>query len=88
MTHKGKSASLVRKSRKQLSVREARAALPELDAILEREGEVIIARRGQPIARVLPVVVPRTTPSHARLRAETAVLKSSQDLIREERDER
>lgn len=79
---------MVRRSRKQLSVREARAALPELDAILERNGEVIITRRGEPIARVLPVSARKRIPSHAKLRADMPVLKNSEDLIREERDER
>jgi antitoxin (DNA-binding transcriptional repressor) of toxin-antitoxin stability system len=88
MTHRKKSVGIERKSRKQLSVREVRAALSELEEILEREGEVIIARRGEPIARLLPVVVKRKTPSHASLRNETPVLRNSQDLIREERDER
>jgi antitoxin (DNA-binding transcriptional repressor) of toxin-antitoxin stability system len=76
------------RQKKVLSVREARATLPDLEAILEEEGEVIIARRGQPIARVLPMEIRRNVPSHARLRAEMPVLRSSQDLIREDRDER
>jgi prevent-host-death family protein len=72
-----------------LSIRETRAVLPELDAVLAREGSLIITRHGRPIARVVPLEPRRAVPSHADLRAAMPRLSTrSQDLLRAERDER
>jgi len=72
-----------------LSVRETRAVLPELDAVLAREGSLVITRRGRPIARVVPIEPRRAVPSHAELRAAMPRLGSrSEDLLRAEREER
>ena len=74
---------------KELNVREMRANIGRLDELLEEAGELIISRRGQPIARVLPVSRQRQRPDHADLRRRTALLTTpSADLIRAERDER
>jgi len=74
---------------KELSVREMRASIGRLDEMVEEAGELIISRRGQPIARVLPVSPTRRRPDHADLRQRTAPLKTaSVDLVRAERDER
>ncbi len=74
---------------KKLSVREMRANIGRLDELVEEAGELIISRRGQPIARVLPVSRQRQRPDHADLRQRSAPLTtSSADLIRAERDER
>jgi prevent-host-death family protein len=74
---------------RQLSVREIRAALTQLEQILEEEGEVVITRRGEPIARVLPAVRKGGIPSHADLRSRMSrVSVGSEVLIRQERDER
>ena len=74
---------------KELSVREMRASIGRLDEMVEEAGELIISRRGRPIARVLPVSGTRQRPDHADLRQRTAPLTtSSADLIRAERDER
>jgi len=74
---------------KKLNVREMRANIGRLDELVEEAGELIISRRGQPIARVLPVSRPRQRPDHADLRQRTALLTTpSADLIRAERDER
>ena len=61
---------------KEITVREMRAALPRLDELLAREGELVITRRGKPIARLLPTrpaagagAVPM--PSHPEFRART-----------------
>lgn len=54
---------------KQLTIREARAALTRVDELLAREPEVVITRRGKPIARLLPISRARNRPSHAALRA-------------------
>jgi antitoxin (DNA-binding transcriptional repressor) of toxin-antitoxin stability system len=73
---------------KELSIREMRGALGKLDEILVAEREIIVARRGHPIARILPIQPSREMPSHADLRAQTARLSSSADHIRADRDAR
>lgn len=74
---------------KKLSVREMRANIGRLDELVDEAGELIISRRGQPIARVLPISETRQRPNHADLRQRTPPLAtSSADLIRAERDER
>ena len=74
---------------KQLTIREAREALSHLDRLLAVEGELTITRRGEPIARVLPVGKRRTIPSHRDLRESMPRMrKSSEKVIREDRDGR
>ena len=74
---------------KKLSVREMRANIGRLDELVDEAGELIISRRGQPIARVLPVSRQRQRPDHADLRRRTPLLTTpSADIIRAERDER
>ena len=74
---------------KELSVREMRANIGRLDELVEEAGELIVSRRGKPIARVLPVSVQRQRPDHADLRRRTGQYAISlADLIRAERDER
>ena len=74
---------------KNLSIREVRKELAQLDELVSREGEVVITRRGQPIARLLPLRSKRRMPSHADLRASMSRLKKgSEQHIRTERDER
>jgi len=73
---------------KTLSIREMRGALGRLDQILEREDEIVIARRGEAIARVVPIRPRSSMPSHADLRAQMPRLSSSAELIREDRDSR
>ena len=74
---------------KQLTIREAREALSHLDRLLAVEGELTITRRGEPIARVLPVGKRRTIPSHRDLRESMPRMrKGSEKLIREDRDGR
>jgi prevent-host-death family protein len=72
-----------------LSIRELRGALTTLEERLAREGEVVITRRGEPIARVLPVGRRRELPSHRELRASMQLLAvGSEHLVREDRDAR
>ncbi|MFY9975132.1 MAG: prevent-host-death protein [Chromatiaceae bacterium] len=74
---------------KELNVREMREAIGRLDTLVEDAGELIVTRRGKPIARILPVTrrVPR--PDHAELRARMPHLGiPSEELIRQDRDER
>ena len=74
---------------KKLSIREVRKELTQLDELVSREGEVVVTRRGQPIARLLPLRSKRRMPSHADLRASMPRLKKgSEKYVREERDER
>ena len=44
--------------------REMRANIGRLDELVEEAGELIISRRGQSIARVLPVSRERQRPDH------------------------
>ena len=74
---------------KELNIREMRASLGQQDALIATEGELVIRRRGEPIARVLPITSQRRLPSHADLRQRMPLLQApSADLIRNERDER
>lgn len=74
---------------KSLSIREVRRELTQLDKLVAREGEVVITRHGQPIARLLPVRSTQRMPSHADLRASMPRLKQgSETHVRAERDER
>ena len=74
---------------KKLSIREVRRELAQLDQLVSREGEVVVTRRGQPIARLLPLRSKRIMPSHADLRAGMPRLKKgSEKLVRAERNER
>jgi prevent-host-death family protein len=72
---------------KTLSVRETRNKLAELDRLVEQAGEVIITRRGRPIARVLPVAGAKAKPDHRALRESMPPLETgSEVLIAAERD--
>ena len=74
---------------KKLSIREVRKELAQLDKLVSREGEVVVTRRGEPIARLLPLRSKRGMPSHADLRASMPRLKrGSEKHIRTDRDER
>lgn len=74
---------------KRLSVREVRMSLADLERVLREEGEVVITKRGRPIARVLPVPAPPTMPSHADFRATMPRMKvGSEHYVRADRDER
>jgi len=74
---------------KNLSIREVRKELAQLDDLVAREGEVVVTRRGKAIARLLPMRSKRGMPSHADLRASMPRLKKgSEKHLRAERDER
>ena len=74
---------------KELNIREMRASLGQMAELVATEGELVIRRRGEPIARVLPITSQRRLPSHADLRQRMPLLQApSADLIRNERDER
>lgn len=74
---------------KTLSIREMREALPRLEKLVLRSGELVVTRRGKPVARVLPMREAKPKPSHADLRSRMQRLTAgSEALIARERDER
>ncbi len=74
---------------KKISIREARQSLAHLDRILAAEGEVVITRRGEPIARLARIGRKRPIPSHRDLReAMRPMRRGSEKMIRQDRDTR
>ena len=74
---------------KTLSIREVRAALSHLDDLIAEAGEVVVTRRGRPLARILPIRPERGMPSRAALRASMPKMRvPSEVLIRQDRDSR
>ncbi len=74
---------------KTLNVREARKSMTHLEKLLEKEGEVTITRRGEPIARLSPVARKKGIPTHRALRESIARQEvQSETLVREDRDGR
>jgi len=74
---------------KKLNIREARQSLSHLDRLLAVEGEVMITRRGEAIARILEIPKKRSIPSHRNLREKMPRLhRESEKMIREDRDAR
>jgi len=74
---------------KKLNIREARQSLSHLDRLLAVEGEVMITRRGEAIARVVQIAQKKSIPSHKKLRERMPRLrKGSEKMIREDRDAR
>jgi len=74
---------------KSVTIREMRSALSHLDEILATAGELVVTRRGRPLARVLPVRPARRLPSHADLRQSMRKLRTpSERLLRQDRDKR
>lgn len=74
---------------RELSIREMREKLGNLDQLVKAEGEILITRRGVPIARLLPMKGVQTRPSHSELRTAMPKLDTpSQTLVRDDRDRR
>lgn len=74
---------------RSLSIREVRAALSDIEELVEAEGELIITRHGKPVARIVPVERQRELPSLQWLRDRVAFQETpSEVLIREDRDGR
>ena len=73
---------------KTLSIREMRKSLGQLGELVGDEGELVITRHGKAIARVVPVDARRMIPSRSELRRSMPKLRSSADLVREDRDGR
>ena len=76
-------------SMKTLSVREMRAALSHLDELVAEAGEVVVTRRGRPLARIVPIRPRGGMPSRAEFRATMPRMKiPSEVYVRQDRDER
>ena len=72
---------------KKLTIREARQSLSHLDHLLADEGEVMITRRGEAIARLTQIGKRRPIPSHRDLRRRMSLMrKGSEKVVREDRD--
>jgi antitoxin (DNA-binding transcriptional repressor) of toxin-antitoxin stability system len=74
---------------KKITIRQARQSLTHLDQILADEGEVVITRRGQPIARLARIGRRRSIPSHRGLRESMRPMRRrSEEMVRRDRDAR
>jgi antitoxin (DNA-binding transcriptional repressor) of toxin-antitoxin stability system len=74
---------------KSVTVRQVREALPKLEKLLAKHGELRITRRGKEIARLLPTGPRAHFPSLAEFRASMPFQDPpSEVLIREDRDAR
>jgi prevent-host-death family protein len=81
MSHRDGSIDL-----KTLNIQEMRSALSHLDELVAKAGEVVVTRRGRPLARILPAHPRRNIPPQAKLRASMPRLKvPSEVLVREDR---
>ena len=74
---------------KTLTIRQMRSALARLDEIVSKNGEIVVTRRGRPLARLVPLGPKKAKPSHRDLRARMPRLGvPSEVLVRRDRDER
>ncbi|MBI5331321.1 MAG: type II toxin-antitoxin system prevent-host-death family antitoxin [Betaproteobacteria bacterium] len=77
---------------KELTIREAREGLSHPEQMFADAEEILVVRRGEPVARILPVAAKRSSvgiPSRAALRARIPFQTvPSEVTIRAERDER
>ena len=77
---------------KTLTIREAREGLSHPDQMFADSDEILVMRRGEPVARILPVVpatLARKLPSLKWLRDQSPFQEiPSEVLIREDRDAR
>ena len=74
---------------KKLTIRDTRRSLSHLDRLLAAEGEVTITRRGEAIARVIPIGKKMVIPSHRDLRERMPRMRKGRETtVREDRDAR
>ena len=74
---------------REMLIREMRAELGRLGEILSEEGEVVVTRRGRPIARVMPLGPRRRRPRHDELRSSMPrLVVGSEERVRADRDAR
>ena len=73
---------------RSLSIREVRAALGDIENLVEKEGELVITRHGKPVARIVPLKK-RRLPSLKAWRDSMPFQEiPSEVLIREDREAR
>jgi antitoxin (DNA-binding transcriptional repressor) of toxin-antitoxin stability system len=74
---------------KTLTIREAREGLSHPEEMFAGEEEVLVVRRGEPVARILPVASKRKVRSLAAFRATMPFQDTpSEVVVREDRDAR
>lgn len=74
---------------KTLTIREARAGLSHPEQMFAGNDEVLVMRRGEPVARILPIKPPVKFRPLAAFRATLPLQESSSEaVIREDRDAR
>jgi antitoxin (DNA-binding transcriptional repressor) of toxin-antitoxin stability system len=74
---------------KTLTIREAREGLSHPDQMFADSDEVLVVRRGEPVARILPVEPQRRVRSlRAFLEGQPMQTVPSEDLLAEEREDR
>ena len=75
---------------REATIRQVRELLPHLEEALQDAGEIVVTRRGQAIARLVPLQPQRVLrPSNADFRARMPrQTVPSEVLIRQDRDER
>jgi prevent-host-death family protein len=72
-----------------MTIRKIRESIGQLEEMVSESGEIVVTKRGAPIARIVPISGARPRPSHADLRRQIpAPAIASSELIRAERDER
>ncbi|MCE5253759.1 MAG: type II toxin-antitoxin system Phd/YefM family antitoxin [Actinomycetia bacterium] len=70
-----------------MSIRELRDSLSSIDEIVQSNGEVVLTRHGRALVKLVPLNAPRSTPSHADLRAGMPRMAvASEELVRADRD--
>ncbi len=74
---------------KELTIREAREGLSHPDVMFAEDEEILVVRRGEPVARILPVASKRKVRSLAAFRATMPFQDIPSEVsIREDRDGR
>ena len=74
---------------KTLTIREAREGLSHPDQMFADSDEVLVVRRGEPVARILPVTPKRRVRSlRAFLQSQPMQTIPSEEILAEEREER
>lgn len=74
---------------KELTIREAREGLSHPEQMFADADEILVVRRGQPVARILPVIPPRRLSAlKAFLEGQALQSQPSEALLAEEREER
>ncbi len=74
---------------KELTIREAREGLSHPEIMFADDEEILVVRRGEPVARILPVTPKRKVRSLKAFRATMPFQEIPSEVgIREERDSR